>query len=219
MTEAEWLACEDPQWMAPFLQAQVSERKLRLIACACCRIVWHLLHKRSRLAIKFLEGFVDGTVTQNEWQRLYNSLHQYSYSPVIPKGIPAGPGFTAAQAVFRAAEVELRMDWCLEYVVGAQLSFDQEQQPALLRRPIIGLIREVVGNPFRMVALNQAWRTTTAVEIARAIHDDQDFTAMPVLADALQEADCEVPAILDHCRQPGEHVRGCWVVDLVLGKE
>jgi hypothetical protein len=59
----------------------------------------------------------------------------------------------------------------------------------------------------------------TAVAIAERIYEERCFDAMPVLADALQEAGCEVPAILDHCRQPGEHVRGCWVVDLVLGKE
>jgi hypothetical protein len=42
---------------------------------------------------------------------------------------------------------------------------------------------------------------------------------MGVLADALEEAGCDNADVLDHCRKPGEHVRGCWVIDHLLGKE
>jgi hypothetical protein len=55
--------------------------------------------------------------------------------------------------------------------------------------------------------------------IAKAMYDSRDFAAMALLADALQDAGCEQADILDHCRGPGPHVKGCWVVDLVLGKE
>jgi hypothetical protein len=75
------------------------------------------------------------------------------------------------------------------------------------------------GNPFRSVAFDPRWRTSTAVGLARTMYDDRDFGAMPILADALQDAGCEDAAILNHCRDPHQvHVRGCWVVDLVLGK-
>ena len=66
--------------------------------------------------------------------------------------------------------------------------------------------------------LDPAWRTTTAVQLAQGMYDSRDFAAMPILADALQDAGCEDADILDHCRGPGPHVRGCWVVDLVLDK-
>ena len=79
--------------------------------------------------------------------------------------------------------------------------------------------RDVFGNPFRPVAFSPDWRTTTATAIASQMYDSREFGAMPVLADALQDAGCENADILDHCRGPGPHVRGCWVVDLVLGKE
>jgi hypothetical protein len=62
------------------------------------------------------------------------------------------------------------------------------------------------------------WRTSTAVALATQMYDSRDFSAMPILADALQDAGCDNTDILDHCRGPGPHVRGCWVVDLVLGK-
>jgi len=81
------------------------------------------------------------------------------------------------------------------------------------------LLRDIFGNPFRPVAFDPSWRTETAVGIARGIYEDRAFERMPILADALEEAGCEHPDILSHCREPGEHVRGCWVVDLVLGKE
>jgi len=81
------------------------------------------------------------------------------------------------------------------------------------------LLRDVFGNPFRPVPYSREWHTSTAVAIAKGMYDSRDFSAMPILADALQDAGCDNSDILDHCRGPGPHVRGCWVVDLVLGKE
>ncbi len=66
--------------------------------------------------------------------------------------------------------------------------------------------------------MHDDWRTTTATTIASQMYDSREFGAMPILADALQDAGCENADILEHCRGPGPHVRGCWVVDLVLGK-
>jgi hypothetical protein len=81
------------------------------------------------------------------------------------------------------------------------------------------LIRDIFGNPFRAIAFSPEWRTDTALALARMMYESRDFSAMPILADALQDAGCDNADILDHCRQPGEHVRGCWVVDLVLGRQ
>src|SRR5262249_35647373 len=80
------------------------------------------------------------------------------------------------------------------------------------------LLRDVFGNPFRPVAFAPAWRTSAAIGLAESMYEARDCAAMPILADALEEAGCEQPDILAHCRGPGPHVRGCWVVDLVLGK-
>jgi hypothetical protein len=80
------------------------------------------------------------------------------------------------------------------------------------------LLRELIGNPFRPVTLSPEWLTSTVTAVARGMYDTRDFSPMPILADALQDAGCEHPYILSHCRGPGPHVWGCWVVDLVLGK-
>ncbi|QEL16013.1 hypothetical protein [Limnoglobus roseus] len=79
-------------------------------------------------------------------------------------------------------------------------------------------MRCVFGNPFRPVAFSPAWRTSTAVGLAEGIYADRAFDRLLILADALQDAGCGDADILGHCRGTGPHVRGCWVVDLVLGK-
>ncbi len=82
------------------------------------------------------------------------------------------------------------------------------------------LLRDLFGPlPFRPVAVDTTWRTPPVVALATSIYDDRSFDDLPVLADALEEAGCTDPAILDHLRGPEPHVRGCWVVDLLLGKE
>ena len=79
-------------------------------------------------------------------------------------------------------------------------------------------LRDIFGNPFRPVAFVPEWRTSSAVALADAMYQSRDFGPMPILADALEEAGCTNADILSHCRGDGPHVRGCWVVDLVLGK-
>jgi hypothetical protein len=86
------------------------------------------------------------------------------------------------------------------------------------RRAQASLLKEIFGNPFRPVAFSTAWRSDTAVTLARQMYESRDFSAMPILADALQDAGCDSDDVLNHCRGSGPHVRGCWVVDLVLGK-
>jgi hypothetical protein len=82
---------------------------------------------------------------------------------------------------------------------------------------VVRMLREVFGPP--APTFNRAWRTPTVTTLARQMYESRDFGAMPILADALQDAGCDSADILDHCRDPKQvHVRGCWVVDLVLGK-
>jgi hypothetical protein len=81
------------------------------------------------------------------------------------------------------------------------------------------LLRDIFGNPFRPIALNPEWLTPTVKQLANQIYEQRAFERMPILADALEEAGCTVAEVLEHCRSGKEHVRGCWVVDKVLGKE
>ena len=82
------------------------------------------------------------------------------------------------------------------------------------------LLREVIGNPFRPTAILPEWKTSTVLSLARGIYEEKAFDRMPILADALQDAGCANEAILNHCwDEKTPHVRGCWVVDLILGKD
>lgn len=82
------------------------------------------------------------------------------------------------------------------------------------------LFRDIFSNPFRPVAFDPSWRTSTAVGLAQSMYESRAFDRMPILADALQDAGCTNEDVLSHCRDPKQvHVRGCWVVDLLLGKE
>ncbi len=81
------------------------------------------------------------------------------------------------------------------------------------------LLRDVIGNPFRPLTADPAWLTATVRALAEGIYADRAFDRMPILADALEDAGCDNADILAHCRGPGPHVRGCWVVDLILGKQ
>jgi len=80
------------------------------------------------------------------------------------------------------------------------------------------VLREIAGNPFGLVTFDLNWRTWTAVKLAQMMYDSRDFSLMPILADALQDVGCDDEDVLSHCRGKNTHVRGCWVVDLVLGK-
>ena len=81
------------------------------------------------------------------------------------------------------------------------------------------MIRDIFSNPFHPVSIDPGWLTNTVIGLTHAIYEDRAFDRLPILADALEEAGCTNSDILAHCREPGEHVRGCWVVDLILAKE
>jgi hypothetical protein len=104
------------------------------------------------------------------------------------------------------------------YWTEAELEAEQEVERVLQRE----ILRDFFGNPFRPVAVEPSWLTWhdgTVLRLAQASYDEQAFDRLPVLADALEEAGCINADMLGHCRGSGPHVRGCWVVDLLLGKE
>jgi hypothetical protein len=83
---------------------------------------------------------------------------------------------------------------------------------------LVGLFRDIFGNPFRPLVLDPSWLNGTVTHLAHGIYADRAFERLPILADALPDAGCEDPEILSHCRGGGPHVRGCWLTDLLLGK-
>ena len=132
----------------------------------------------------------------------------------------AGLGaINAANSVLRASSVEgTQPAWGQTEVLRAQLQ-DGKRTTSAEKAAQAVLLRDIFGDPFRPVAFDPRWRTADVTELARAIYEDRTFDRMPMLADALMDAGCADEQIIGHCRGDGPHVRGCWVVDLVLGKE
>jgi hypothetical protein len=205
MTEAEWLACSEPRPMLEFLRGKASERKLRLFAVACCRRIWHLLtDERSRKAVEVEERKAEGQITETE-------LAEIIYDADAPHDAPY---FLSSNAWFAATACSSDAAWDAAKRESDPLVAGDIQHDAQA-----ALLRCIFGNPFRSIALDPAWMTGTVSALAQAIHNDRAFDRLPILADALEDAGCTNADILSHCRQPGEHCRGCWIVDLLLAKE
>jgi hypothetical protein len=237
VTEAEWLSGTKPEPFVRYLwgSRKVTDRKLRLIACGCGRLMWDaLIDRRSREAVQVGELFADGLATADElgsatWQAeaavfaLDGKHERYRRER---NGVRAG--WLAEED---AVEEEFVMGWSREQIsldrarsaaraaelaAGSPGSFLGEADRSLVSVPVI---RDIIGNPFRPIALDPSWVTSTVVSLAEGIYSDRAFDRLPILADALQDAGCDNADVLDHCRGDGPHVRGCWVIDLLLGKE
>jgi hypothetical protein len=229
MTEGQWERCADPYEMLQFLDHRGRERKLRLFAVGCCRRAWHLLtDERSRNAVEVSELFADRGVTKHELAAARTAAEvvtHVGWFASVRRWLAAGPSQTsntmqrAAQAAASAAIWRVRDAAAATWVQAANALTTNSTEQLEEQGRQCGLLRDLIGNPIRPVSWDPAWRNHHAVAVARSLYDTREFQDMPILADALEEAGCTDEAILSHCRGPGPHVRGCWVVDLVLGKE
>lgn len=264
MTEAEWLACDDPAPMLRFLSylsrtltrstgtsRQVEEEIPGLLArepaakvvwlfcCACARRGEHLgdprvAADRSR-GVEATESFLDGRATAEQWRHAsvaYLNAH-YDAASTLAAHLFYGwrSSFDAAAEAAEAVAREQYMHPDEDYEVhlgrltlpeqARRRAAERERRPALAR-----LVRCIFGNPFRHVEFSRACLTATVRALANAAHQERalpsgelDTARLAVLSDGLEEAGCADVALLSHLREPGPHVRGCWALDLVLGKD
>ena len=244
MTEGEWLACMRP--MLEFLRGRASERKLRLFACACVQRIAHLLDDdRSRWALRVASDYAEGRVTTEDLDRARVDAWTVEVDR-DPEGFVAPIAIDNLQwwcQMTDVGDVAPSCDSRLDPVVRASWAVTLENAWAsaittasyagAATRPYgedlfaqVSLLRCVFGNPFRPVSLPATCRTPTAVALARAAYDESELPAgtldpdrLAVLSDALEDAGCNSAKMLGHLRREGPHVRGCWVIDLLLGKE
>jgi len=218
MTEAEWLKCKMPRKMLEQTSG-MSDRKRRLFACACVCHWWVLRFVPNiRIAVEVAERFADGQADAAELAAVRSAeLAEVRSTPSRPHSTFEG-AFEDIELGIRAAYELLSVpmqDLGEGAILGAGGRWEREWQATLLR--------DVVGNPFRMSPPIDpswlGWNNGVIPRLAQAIYDERAFDRLPILADALEDAGCENADILAHCRQPGEHVRGCWVLDLLLGKQ
>jgi hypothetical protein len=222
MDEEPWQWSRPKAWrdVLRFAEYLVKERnrqrKAMLALCAVCRITWeHVALECNRKALEASESYADGLISQQELEHCWRNTR---FEPVV-----------YCEWICAAAGPANRDD------VLANLSPVSEQDNAALATfhstftndvrkgwwsDQLPLALDVLDFAFRDAHLSPEWRTSTALALARQMYESRDFSAMPILADALQDAGCDNDDVLNHCRDANAtHVRGCWVVDLVLGKE
>lgn len=244
MTESEWNGCVDPAFMYDLLRRTVTERKLRLIACACCRRVQHLVRGFSTAIILDLaERMADGQAGEEEVAEIRNHNWAYTREPCSPHH-SSNPSLAvrdlAARAVAFAAEEH---DACFRAVFFAsdamaslaRSAVNPEEDAGYVaaqqaeRRVQCDLIRDICGYPCRRSTIPDsvlAWNDGTVVKLAQAIYEERtvpscrfDDGRLAILADAMEDAGCQDANVLGHLREPLPHMLGCHVLDALLGKE
>jgi len=230
MTPDEWDTSNNPQDMLVAVHGLASDRKLRLFACGCCDRVAHLLGKALvRSALETAARFADGLATAIA-RREARKMAQRGAQPSAVVTAPTSPKWErrAASAVYHATARDAgETAWnawgtAIESLVLREGGYGQPNAGDISlaeRRAQTALLRDIVPNPFRPIAFDPRLRTADAVGLATAIYEDRAFDRLPVLADALMDAACDDERVLGHCRSGRPHVRGCHVVDLVLGKD
>lgn len=244
MTEDEWLATDDLIGMLSFVEGKVSPRKLRLFACACCRSIGQpITNAGCRAALTAAERFADGKIGAAKLKEIYVKAENdkplfadanwAAASTAYPVAMDA-----AIETIQRVSAVATKTDASDAYskalaaeCVGAPPAarraawqfYEAAAAASLtrLRQQHVWLLRDIVGDPFREQFLNSmsCWNSETLVADARTVYRKRSVGDLVQLGDLLVESGCDDSEMIDHCYAPFRHVRGCWVIDAILGKE
>jgi hypothetical protein len=235
----DWLAATNPDVMLRQLADKDSARKLLLFACACCRPLVGLVEGEwFRKGVEVCERYADGLASGDEvaaaWataEPLREVAEEAEDTVEVSAEMAAGALYLtaypfdeppqasrsarlAAQALARLALLGMRpKGFGSGAVCGDPYRRERARQCALLR--------DIFGLPFQPVSIDPTWLACndgSVVSLAREVYESQRYEVLPVLADALEDAGCADTDILWHCRHGQGHVRGCWLVDALLGK-
>jgi hypothetical protein len=241
MDETRWFAASSPLHLLAHLRSlrtartKIGRRKLRLFACACCRRLWPGLRESQKKLIEQAERLADGLCDRQAVMLALNEAYPFNLSSGARTVFSFVLGLFGARTPSPPAErtppeprVLRELLWRLTHneiwtVVGAWRLAGGFELLSLRQTPVheerlvqADLVRCLFGNPFRPLNFDPAWRTTTAVGLARGIYDENAFDRLPILADALEDAGCDDAEALKHCRVEVVHARGCHVVDALL---
>lgn len=243
MTEADWLTTSFRGYdMYRHVRSQVSARKLQLISCACCRLVAAHLTDGQRAVLAVVERHADGLAGRDAYDRAMDECGRASNAvterfravPKPPTRVEDAVVYALQAVVCTPADAGLQrvIDRVIEVAGLESRGFGRREANQAMQRRVCDLFREVIGNPFvRRVVVGPEWVASgggvtagmirvgeTARAVALGIQADQAFDRLPVLADALEDDGCADAELLSHLRDKRAHVRGCWALDLALGK-
>lgn len=245
MTPKQWLAATKPEIMFPTAaecgQVRDHNRRLRLFGCACVRQVWHLLPTNARSAIFVSERFAEGAATATDLRAAAIRLPSLEVTAAQTALAAAGwaSGVRPSDARQQNPNEQLRYEPPTAARLSARAVATKAigQAPTPHSHPMEGwhvawtnaydkaratqadYLRDLFPPPKYVAKLDPQWLTSTVVALVRQMHESGDFSAVPILADALQDAGCDDETALRCCRTPGNvHVRGNWVVDLLMDR-
>jgi hypothetical protein len=238
MNTARWLTNRTPRLMLRLIGVdyrETVERKFRLFSVACWRRVLDLLvDDRLKALVEAQEAFADGTIDEPTLTAIRDEAAAVGGIPDNVRSIGPARERSFWVARFGVSFDPDSMSFAASGIAGSRASQtngmtredpDDSEAVRLATRTEArlhsDLLREIFDNPFRPSAIDPAWLTWeggTVPKLAKAIYQGKDFDRLPIFGDALEEAGCSDPAILDHCRREGGHVRGCWVLDSLLGR-
>jgi len=194
---------------------------------AALRAVWvHLTDPRSRAAVEAAERYADDyeidpieEADEPAFQAIEDAEDANGFDDPVESAVVLATAAWQSREGVMLNDASIRgvayWAWIVSELESPGVADrSQEQAKALHLR----LFHDIFPNPFRPVAIDQAWLTPTVLLLAAGIYADRAHDRLPILADALQEAGCEHSDLLAHCHSDGQHVRGCWAVDLLLGK-
>lgn len=239
MTESEWIHSEDPIALAEFAHGKVDTHRFRFLAA---QWVTRILGACPGFELPWLDAFVEWV--EHNGPHPQSVCQEAEYVPLVywsnagqsaiscAKAIRAEDPMMAAAYAGHAARHGLRRQPEPDFnkthrgrsakkrreaeAEENRWRAEQRSLQSLRLRQFCAEFRDVAGFPFRPTLFDPSWRSSSAVPIAKAMYDSRDFSAAPILADALQDAGCAEPEILNHLRAESVHVRGCWVVDALL---
>lgn len=224
MEVTSWANSTDPKAMLTWLheQGKLTDRKARLFAVACCRRIWHVLSdERLRRGVETLEAFADGCASVEQFSQARQAASEVGWAE--PRNMVV---FAMSEDLRSAAELAAyTYGWvAADYSLPLATADDCR---AIARRHVAPLIRCLFGNPFRPLPhLNLSLLNPETMGLAKLVYRDRqmpqgtfDPERLRLLADMLEETGWADPAMLRHLREVGAtHVRGCWVIDFLLGK-
>lgn len=231
MTEAEMLACDQLHVLMRFLELhhqKLSDRSLRLFVSACCRQKWDHFDSSSRHFVQMAERFADGLIGLDELARRRQEIEW------IVRKLPSNTFNSPEEVACRICSGTLLWGGALSAAQSCSVIGEdgcqetRKANAARAEKQHIRFLRDIFDNPFHYPTIDPkwlAWNNGTVTKLAQAIYDESDLPSghldagrLAILADALEEAGCAAKDILGHCRGSGPHVRGCWVIDRLLGK-
>jgi hypothetical protein len=213
MTEEEWLTCDDARAMLRAVASGASDRKKRLFAVACCRHLGRLpTVPEFTEALEASEHHADVKPNKAALRRARQAVR--SVRPKTWDGRRSRENWSALWLAEQAATEKI--SWLVASEIDGFVARDM--LPEANRPPVPALARCIFGNPFRVPGFRAEGLSPNVLDLARSIDRDRAFDRLTILGDALEEAGCVDESILSHCREPGVHAKGCWVLDLILGK-